>query len=89
MRAAQSQLVKLRYIKDWVCHCLLFSYQKVRGCSIFQSNHVIIMTLGHGLRPVKMIILTLTFPWKRITSPIKVLLPVCSFSGPEGRENSF
>ena len=21
---------QLRYIKDWVCHCLLLSYQKVR-----------------------------------------------------------
>ena len=31
----------LRYIKDLVCHCLLLSYQKVR--------------LGHGLRPVEMI----------------------------------
>ena len=53
----------LRYIKDWVCHCLLLYYQKVRGWSFFQSNHVIFMRLGHGLRPVKMIILKLSSPW--------------------------
>ena len=53
----------LRYIKDWLCLCLLLSYQKVRGWSIFHSNHVISMRLGHGLRLVEMVILTLKFPW--------------------------
>ena len=63
VNAVLSLTAILRYIKDWLCLCLLLSYQKVRGWSIFHSNHVISMRLGHGLRLVEMVILTLKFPW--------------------------
>ena len=37
------------------------------------------MRLGHGLYPVDIVFLTLTFPWQHIAGPIKVLLPVLFF----------